>query len=148
LILIDANLLLYAFDLSSPHHRSARQWLTAALSSPGSVALSWATILAFLRLSTDVRLLRNPLTTTEATSLVSEWLERPNVIVVAAGERHWAILRGLLAEAQVRGALVTDAHIAALALEHGATLATVDRDFARFLGLRFFNPLLVGRRIS
>ncbi len=144
MILIDANLLLYAFDLSSPHHQAARRWLTATLSSPEPVALAWATILAFLRLGTEPRLLRRPLTTAEASAIVSEWLERPNVTVLAPGERHWALLNRLLAEGQVKGALVTDAHLAALAIEHGATVATVDRDFARFPGLRFFNPLLTG----
>jgi uncharacterized protein len=142
LILIDANLVLYAFDTSSPHHRPARRWLTATLSGQEPVAMPWATILAFLRLSTDPRLLRRPLTTAEAASIVAEWLERPNINVLSAAERHWSILSRLLDEGQVRGALVTDAHMAALAIEHGAALATVDRNFARFPGLRFFNPLL------
>jgi toxin-antitoxin system PIN domain toxin len=142
LTLIDANLVLYAFDLSSPHHRAAHRWLSATLSSPEPLALPWATILAFLRLSTDPRLLRRPLTIAEASATVSEWLALPNVSVPSPGDRHWAILSRLLTEGQVRGALVTDAHLAALAIEHGATIATVDRDFARFPGLRFFNPLL------
>lgn len=142
MILIDANLLLYAFDLSSPHHQGARRWLSATLSSPEPLALTWATILAFLRLGTEPRLLRRPLTTEQATAIVSEWLERPNVTVLAPGQRQWSILNKLLAEGQVKGALVTDAHLAALAIEHGATVATVDRDFARFPSLRFFNPLL------
>ena len=118
--LIDANLLLYAFDRSSPHHRAARHWLNVTLSKADLVALSWATMLAFLRLGTDPRLLKHPLTITEAVGIVAGWLERPNVTVLSAGERHWTILTRLFEEGQVRGALVTDAHLAALAIEHGA----------------------------
>jgi toxin-antitoxin system PIN domain toxin len=140
--LIDANLLLYAFDLSSTHHRTARNWLETTLSKPEPVALSWATILAFLRIATNPRLLQRPLAIATAAAVVSQWLARPTVTVLSPGDRHWQILSRLLVEGQAQGPLVTDAHLAALALEHGATIATVDRDFARFPGLRFFNPLL------
>ena len=140
--LIDANLLLYAFDVSSTHHRTARGWLETTLSQPESVALSWATILAFLRISTTPRLLQRPLAIANAAAVVSQWLTRPNVSVLNPGDRHWEILGRFLIQGQTHGPLVTDAHLGALAVEHGATLATVDRDFARFPGLRFFNPLL------
>jgi uncharacterized protein len=140
--LIDANLILYAFDLSSLHHRPARHCLETTLSKREPVALSWATILAFLRISTTPRLLQRPLAMATAAGVVSQWLARPTVTVLSPGDRHWEILNRFLIEGQAQGPLVTDAHLAALAVEHGATIATVDRDFARFPGLRFFNPLL------
>jgi len=144
--LIDANLLLYAFDLSSLHHRPARHWLETTLSKPEPVALSWATILAFLRIGTTPRLLQRPLAMATAAGMVSQWLARPTVTVLSPGDRHWEILNHFLTEGQAQGSLVTDAHLAALAVEHGATIATLDRDFARFPGLRFFNPLLAELR--
>jgi len=141
MILIDANLLLYANDSSSPHHQPARDWLEAIFSKPEPVGLAWTTVLAFIRIGTSPRPLENPLSIDEATAIVTEWLERPMVTLVNPGERHWQILRDMMTKGQVRGPLVTDAHLAALAIEHGATLATTDRDFARFPGLKFFNPL-------
>jgi uncharacterized protein len=140
--LIDANLLLYAFDLSSTHHQPARNWLETTLSKPEPVALSWAIILAFLRIGTTPRLLERPLAMATAAGVVSEWLARPTVTILNPGDRHWEILSRFLIDGQAQGPLVTDAHLAALAVEHGATIATVDRDFARFPGLRFINPLL------
>jgi uncharacterized protein len=140
--LIDANLLLYAFDLSSSHHRKARNWLETTLSRPEPVALSWASILAFLRIGTTPGLLQRPLAIATAAAVVSQWLARPNLKVLNPDDRHWEVLNRLLIEGQAQGPLVTDAHLAALAVEHGATIATVDRDFARFPGSSFFNPLL------
>ena len=99
------------------------------------------TILAFLRISTNPGLSGRPLRMEEAAAVVDEWLGQPNVDILTPGERHWEILRGLLKVAQVRGALTSDAHLAALAIEHGATLCTCDRDFTRFPGLRILNPL-------
>ena len=141
MILIDANLLLYAYDPSSLQHHAARNWLETTLSKPELIGLPWLTLLAFLRISTSPRPLENPLSVAEAGAIVSDWLDRPTVILLNPGDRHWQILRDLIIKGQARGALVTDAHLAALAIEHGATLATTDRDFARFPGLKFFNPL-------
>ena len=141
MILVDANVLLYAYDRSSIRHAEAQRWLASVLAGPEPVALSWATLLAFLRIGTDPHLLRRPLAVSDAAAIVSEWLERPTVTVLNASEEHWPILNRLLIEGQARGALVTDAHLAALAIEHGATLATCDRDFARFSGLKLLNPL-------
>jgi toxin-antitoxin system PIN domain toxin len=141
MILIDANLLLYAYDPSSPHHLAARDWLETTFSRPEPVGLAWMTLLAFLRIGTSTRPLENPLSVSEATTIVAVWLERPMVTHLNPGERHWEILRDLMTRGQARGPLVTDAHLAALAIEHGAALATTDRDFARFPGLKFFNPL-------
>ena len=99
------------------------------------------TVLAFLRISTNPRALEHPFPVSEAVAIVSEWLDRPMVTVLGPGERHWEILRNLLQEGQAPGPLVMDAHLAALAIEHGAALSTSDRDFARFPGLRLSNPL-------
>jgi toxin-antitoxin system PIN domain toxin len=141
MILIDANLLLYASDTASVHHEAARRWLEKTFSEPEPVALAWVVLLAFLRVGTNPRLRKNALSIAEATSIVSDWLERPMVTILSPGERHWQILRDLLAKGQAHGPLITDAHLAALAIEHGAILATTDRDFTRFPGLRILNPL-------
>jgi uncharacterized protein len=141
LILIDANILLYAHDSASPHHSSARNWLESTLSAPEPVGLGWISILAFLRISTTRGILKNPLSPSEAVIIVSEWLHRPAVTLLHPGERHWEILRKLIVEGQAPGPLVMDAHEAALAIEHGATLCSTDRDFTRFPGLRVVNPL-------
>jgi len=141
MILIDANLLLYAYDHSSPHHQGAHDWLEATFSEPEPVGLAWMTLLAFLRIGTSPRPLENPLSVREAAAIVGDWLERPMVTLLNPGERHWEILCDLMAKGQAKGSLIMDAHLAALAIEHGATLATTDRDLARFPGLKFFNPL-------
>ena len=141
MILIDANLLLHAYNSSSDHHQAARRWLEVAFSQPEPVRLAWVTVLAFLRIGTNPRAFEYPLSTAEASAIVSEWLEQPAVAILDPGERHWTILSGLLRTAQACGALVMDAHLAALAIEHGATLCTSDRDFTRFSGLRISNPL-------
>lgn len=142
MILLDANILLYAYDSASLHHRAARDWVQGAFSQPEPIGLAWITLLAFLRISTSRRARQHPFSILEAAAVVSEWLERPTVTLVNPGERHWAILGPLLGEGQASGPLVADAHLAALAIEHGATLATTDRDFTRFPGLRLLNPLL------
>ena len=141
MILIDANLLLYAYDPSTAQHDACRRWIEEAFSKPEPVLLPWISILAFVRLATNPRVWQHPLSVPEAVAIVDEWLALPHVSVPSPGERHWSILRALLPEAQCRGPLVTDAHLAALAIEHGATFCTNDRDFSRFPKLRLFNPL-------
>jgi len=140
-ILVDANVLRYAYHWRAAQHERRRAWVEAEFSSGAAVRLSWATIVAFLRLSTNPRVFERPLTTAEAEAAVSSWLALPSVSPVDPGERYWDVLRDLLHRAQVTGPLVTDAALAALAIEHGATLCTTDRDFARFPGLRTINPL-------
>jgi len=142
MMLIDANLLLYAYDSSSQHHIKARQWLERTLSEYLPVRLAWITILAFLRISTNRKIFENPFSISEATSIVKEWLEHPMVDVLNPTERHWLILSKLLGNGQASGPLVMDAHLAALAIEHGARLCTTDKDFSRFDDLQVFNPLL------
>jgi hypothetical protein len=141
MILIDANLLLYGYDSSSPQHHAARNWLENTLSEPENIGLPWMTLLAFVWISTSPRPLEHPLSLPEAAAIVADWLERPMATLLNPGDRHWEILRALMTKGQVHGALIMDAHLAALAIEHGAILATTDRDFARFPGLKFFNPL-------
>jgi toxin-antitoxin system PIN domain toxin len=141
LILIDANLLLYAYVRGVPEHDRARTWLEGLLTSSQPVRLSWVTILAFLRIATNPRIFEAPFSMAEACTIVGEWLARPTVSVLEPGERHWAILSDLLVQTQLRGAEVMDAHLAALAIEHGATLCTSDKGFGRFAGLRRQNPL-------
>lgn len=141
MILLDANILLYAYDQSAKEHERAKGWLEEVLSRPRPVRIAWVTILAFLRISTDPRALLEPLTMGDASTAVGGWLSQPQVAILQPSDRHWEILHSLLQVGQARSRLVTDAHIAALALEHGATLCTNDRDFARFPGLRLENPL-------
>jgi len=141
LILIDANLLIYAYNSGSREHEGARPWLEGVLSQPEPVGLAWMTLLAFMRITTTSRLMAQPFSLEEVVSIVDEWLALPQVVVLDAGPRHWEILRGLLLAGQASGALVMDAELAALAIEHGANLCTTDRDFARFAGLKVENPL-------
>jgi len=141
MILIDANLLLYAYDSSAPEHPKARVWLEDALAKSEPVLFPWQSIHAFLRIATNPRAWTSPLTIEEARAIVDEWLSLPNVVTTSPGERHWDIFRELVADSQCRGPLVTDAVLAALAVEHGAELCTNDRDFSRFPKLRVVNPL-------
>lgn len=144
MILIDANLLLYAYDPDSPHHEVSRRWLEEVLSGSGLVRFPWITLWAFLRISTNLRVFVHPLTAAEAHEAIASWLEQPNVGIVEPGERHLEILNGLLRDGQATGPLVMNAVLSALAIEHGATLCSTDRDFARFAGLDWENP--IGRR--
>lgn len=141
LILIDANLLLYAWDDHSPHHAASRAWLEETLWGQEPAAFSWTVILAFLRLATDSRVFQRPLSISQGAEVVSEWFAASRFVLLQPGERHWEILKGLLIVGQASRKLVMDAHLGALAIEHGATLASVDRDFARFPGLKLLNPL-------
>jgi toxin-antitoxin system PIN domain toxin len=140
-ILCDANLLLYAYNVDAAGHAKAKVWLEGELSSPSLFCFSWQTITAFIRISTNHRAFPRPLSIGEAVTIVSSWLNRPQCRVLAETEQYWAIFAEVLAKEKAVGHLVMDAHLAALAVEHGATLATTDRDFARFSGLRIINPL-------
>jgi toxin-antitoxin system PIN domain toxin len=140
-ILVDANLLLYAYSPRAEQHERARVWLEQVLVGPETVGLPWSSILAFLRIATNPRVFERPLSVAEAAIVITSWLAEPSVALVGPGERYWEILRDLLTEAQVSGPLVSDAALAALAIECGATLVTTDRDFTRFHGLRHANPL-------
>ncbi|MGH7278573.1 MAG: type II toxin-antitoxin system VapC family toxin [Candidatus Rokuibacteriota bacterium] len=139
--LVDANLLLYATDEQSPRHHVARSWLSAQLSGPDTFAVTWSVLLAFLRLSTSPRVFERPLSADKAFDVVDAWLGQPCVVVLHPGDRHSTLVRQLLGPVGTAGNLVSDAHLAALAIEHGAELNSCDTDFARFAGLRWTNPL-------
>lgn len=139
--LSDVNLLLYAYDSSSPFHARARDWLEARLSGAETFAFAWISVLAFIRLSTNPRLYLRPLSVDAALALVDDWLAQPCATLVHPGARHTAVMRQLLIPFGTAGNLTTDAHLAALAIEHGAELCSADADFSRFPGLRWSNPL-------
>lgn len=138
--LLDANILLYAYDSDSAHHAACRSWLEATFNSEEIVALPWQTLLAFIRISTNPRATNRPLQIADACNIVGTWLDRGNVSVIGAGDRFWELLKHQMLEAQVTGSLVTDAALAALALEHGATMCSADRDFRRFQELKLVDP--------
>lgn len=137
--LVDANVLLYAANADSPEHEAARTWLEGALSGRRSVGFAWIVLLAVIRLGTSP-IFPSPLTVDAATDLVDDWLKAPNAVVVHPTDRHLDLLRGLLAGTGAAANLTSDAHLAALALEHGAEIVTFDRDFGRFTGLKWRLP--------
>ena len=142
MILIDANLLVYAYHPRAREHEASRRWLERVLAGPELVRFGWLSLWAFLRLATNSRVFARPLSAAEANAAVSSWLAQPCAGVLEPGERHWTILQELVQVGQATGPLIMDAAIAALAIEHGATLHTTDRDFARFPSLKWTNPLL------
>jgi hypothetical protein len=141
MILVDTNLLIYAVNQDAPLHRRAKQWLEATISQGETVGLAWTVILAFLRLTTRTGLFRNPLPLEAAFDLVDAWLDQPSVTVIEPGPQHNRFLRDLLLTSGTAGNLTSDAHLAALAIEHGAELCSSDTDFSRFARLRWRNPL-------
>jgi len=140
-IVLDANLLIYAYDASSSYHSKARAWIEAVFSGTQPVGLPWHAITAFLRIMTNKRLPGARFSLEQASQIVDGWLEQPNVRALAPGEHHWPLLRGMLIDGQASGALANDAQIAALTVEIGGVLHTADRDFERFPGLKWTNPL-------
>jgi uncharacterized protein len=141
MILLDANLLVYAHAGSMPQHDVARTWLDERLSGNAQVGLPWPSVLAFVRLMANPRVFSRPLTVSAAWLQAQSWLALPNVWIPQPTERHQALLTELLEGAGFRSSLIPDAHLAALAIEHGLTLCSADSDFARFRGLRWENPL-------
>jgi toxin-antitoxin system PIN domain toxin len=139
--LLDVNLLLYAVDETAPRHAQARPWVEEVLSGPETVALPWAVLLAFVRLSTRAAVFAAPLDLGGALDLVDSWLRQPCTTVVHPTDRHSVVLRELLLPLGTAGNLTSDAHLAALAVEHGAELCSCDSDFARFRGVRWTDPL-------
>lgn len=137
----DLNLLVYAIDEEAPRHAKARKWLEEVLSGTESVALAWTVLLGFVRISTNPAVLENPLSAAEALDYIDGWLGQPVAVVVHPGPDHASLLRELLGPTGTAGNLTSDAHLAALALEHGAELCSCDTDFARFTNLRWVDPL-------
>lgn len=140
MILVDANLLLYAYDTDSPFHAAAREWLGRVIETEPLIGLPWTTVLAFLRITTHPGL-ASPQSLDWATAIIEDWLKLPNVQLLHPGDHHWGIVKKVAREGQARGPLLTDAALAALAIEYGATLCTADRGFSRFPGLRLMNPI-------
>jgi toxin-antitoxin system PIN domain toxin len=138
----DVNLLLYAVDEESPAHDSAREWLEMALSGTEAVAFAWITLIGFLRISTNPAAIRQPLQPGDALDHIDEWLAQPVATIVKPTSAHAETLRRLLEPVGTAGNLTTDAHLAALAIEHGAELCSSDNDFSRFDGVRWVNPLV------
>lgn len=136
----DTNLLIYAVGSGSTHHAASRRWLSGALSGGAPVGFAWVALLGFVRIVTNPRIVANPLTHAQATALVQAWLAAPTATVLHPGPGHADALAAMLAVVDQGGNLVNDAHLAALAIEHKATVVTFDSDFSRFPGLRFDRP--------
>lgn len=143
MIVPDINLLLYAYDARSRYHAASRDWWEETLAGDRRVGLTWHTMLGFIRMATSPRLFEVPMTPKDAIRAVRTWLDQPGAEILSPGERHSDIVFGLIEEAGVAGSLTSDAHLAAIAIEHQAELASNDRDFGRFRGLRWFNPLSI-----
>lgn len=141
-MLLDANLLLYAVHRQSPFHDRAREWLTEQMNGSRRVGMAWQSLGSFLRIATHPRALERPLSAEDAWARVTDWLATDVAWIPEPGERHAAILGELLIGHDVRGNLVPDAQLAALALEHGLTLYSADTDFARFTSVSWENPLV------
>ena len=133
--LVDLNVLLYAVNASSRNHPTPREWLESAIDSDEPIALAWTVVLGFLRLSTRPDILPKPLPVEDACAVITAWLDHPGVRLVRETEGHWLHLTRLLGHAGTGGNLTSDAHLAALAISHGASLVSFDHDFARFAGL-------------
>jgi uncharacterized protein len=141
MIVLDANLLIYSYDARSSHHKQSLAWIETAFSGTETVGLPWKTVSAFIRVLTNRRLPGLRLSLEQAAELVDEWGAQPSVRFLLPGEDYWQVLRRVIIQGQASGPLVSDAEIAALTIEYGGVLHTADRDFARFPGLRWKNPL-------
>jgi len=142
MIIVDVNLLIYAINEDAPDHQRAKSWLEGVVSGTETVGLPWIVLLAFLRLTTRPGLFQKPLRVETAFDLVDGWLQQPSVTVPEPTARHLRTLRDLVSPLGTAGNLTSDAHLAALAIEHGAEVCSTDADFARFGRLRWRNPLV------
>jgi uncharacterized protein len=143
-MLLDANVLLYSVDRSSAHHARCAQWIEEAFNGPHRIALPWQTVGAFLRIATHPRVFSRPLSSDTAWTITEKWLAAPNCWIPEASERTARILGSLIKDLDIRGNLVTDAQLAALAIEHGVPVVSIDSDFARFGAVRWVNPVAPG----
>ncbi|HVW07766.1 MAG TPA: type II toxin-antitoxin system VapC family toxin [Bryobacteraceae bacterium] len=141
MIIVDLNLLIYAVNTDAPCHRNAKSWLEGAISGTETVGLPWTVVLAFLRITTRPGLFRKPLKVEAAFELLDAWVHQPSVTVLEPAAGHLRLLQSLILPLGTAGNLTSDAHLAALAIEHGAELCSTDNDFARFPRLRWRNPL-------
>jgi uncharacterized protein len=143
-VIVDANILLYATDRSSRFHAAARDWLEQGLNGLSWVGFPWQSLIAFLRIATHPRAVTEPLTAADAWRQVEKWLAADVAWVPLPTERHQEVLGGLITANDIRGNLVADAHLAALAIEHGVGVCSADSDFARFPEVRWINPVATG----
>ncbi|MDE0680359.1 MAG: type II toxin-antitoxin system VapC family toxin [Gammaproteobacteria bacterium] len=141
MIIPDINLLVYAHDSRSRQHAAAKSWWEGLMNGTEAVGLPWAVILGFVRITTNRRILDNPLDVAGACRRVRSWLARPQVILIEPGVRHADLFFRMLESAGTAGNLTTDAHLAALTIEHQAKLHSTDADMVRFSGLKWLNPL-------
>ena len=141
MILVDANILLYSEDQRSAPHVAAREWWDAQLSGASPVCLCWTVLDAFIRIGTNPRVFEHPISLDQAIARIQSWLDQPCTRIVQPIERHWTVFQKLLRVGQAVANLVPDAHLAALAVEHGCDLISTDSDFSRFPGIRWRNPL-------
>ena len=139
--ILDANILIYAHNADDPRSAAMKKYLGSLFAGPDVVGLPWPSIWAFIRIATNARIFSNPFPAEELFQIVNRWLATPGVIAVQPGPRHASILERLVIDGGAVGPLLSDAVLAALAMEHGATLASTDRDFSRFSGLRWIDPL-------
>jgi toxin-antitoxin system PIN domain toxin len=146
MIIPDVNVLVFAHDAESARHLSARKWLEETIEAREPVGLPWVVILGFIRVVTHRGILDNPAALSEVSERVEEWLRHPNIHVITPGEGHAATMFELLSDVGVAGNLTTDAHIAALAKEYKAEVASTDTDFGRFPGVKWVNPLRAAPR--
>ncbi|MGD9138500.1 MAG: type II toxin-antitoxin system VapC family toxin [Desulfobacterales bacterium] len=138
---VDINLLIYAINKDTPHHSKAKKWLENSLSSDEPFGFAWIVILGFLRIVTNGRIMPMPLPAEVALATVDEWLQQPPSVTIAPSHQHWNIFKELLMPLGTAANLTSDAHLAALAIEHGARLYSTDNDFSRFQSLRWTNPI-------
>lgn len=143
MILVDTNILLYAEDKLSPLHEEARQWWDTQLSGESPVCLCWLILTSFIRICTNRQIFLKPLTMNQAITRVQSWFDQPCVRLINPTETHWQIFQSMLLDGQAKANLVMDAHLAALAIEHGCTLYSTDSDFSRFPKLKWKNPLKI-----
>ena len=146
MIIPDVNLLIYAYDVHSSKHPEAKHWLESLMNGDSLIGIPWASILGFIRISTSPNIFPNPVTLKDSENAVRSWLSRRETIIVHPGDQHADILFHILKHAGTAGNLTTDAHLAALAIEHQAELHSTDADMSRFPGLKWFNPLMTFHR--
>lgn len=140
MIVLDANLLLYAVNRDAPMHDRAKEWLDTQLSAGIKTGIPWLVTIAFLRITTSRRIFQNPFSPDKSLEVLDNWLALPNVSAISPGPDHWNTLQRLILKSGTAGNLTNDAHLAAIAIEHGALLCSADNDFRRFEGLQYFNP--------
>jgi toxin-antitoxin system PIN domain toxin len=140
-IIIDANILIYAINRDASHHQKARKWLEATLSGTAEVGIPLLVILAFIRITTHAGIMPHPLTCEEAVTYIDGWLQQPFVTMINPGDKHWQIFRNLIQVTGTAANLTSDVHIAALAIEQGAEIYSADYDFRRFTEIKHVNPL-------